>query len=70
MRSNIPKNSPDDSTPESLAAFFAAHEARMSAEREVSPAAAELAAGWQPKPAPRQDTPLSREAQCYANYGW
>jgi hypothetical protein len=25
---------------------------------------------WQPKQTPRQDTPVSREAQCYANYGW
>lgn len=34
-------------TPESLAGFFAAHNARISAERPVSPAAAKLAASWQ-----------------------
>ncbi len=34
-------------TDESVAGFFAAHDARMIAERTVSPAAQELAASWQ-----------------------
>jgi len=33
-------------TPESLGGFFAAHNARIEAERQVSPAAATLAASW------------------------
>jgi len=37
-------------TPESLGGFFAAHNARIEAERQVSPAAQELAASWQPQP--------------------
>lgn len=33
-------------TPESLDGFFAAHDARIEAERQVGPAAQELAASW------------------------